>query len=71
MYPIVINKQSRVPYEYLGDNKFKNLHTQTEGDVPEDKANEVFLINADINLLCDGNENLKKLITNLKLCVEK
>lgn len=66
---IVVNKANRVPYEYLGENKFKNIHTGKEGEVPEDKANGVFVINADLALLCEKNKNLKTLIQSLSLIV--
>lgn len=70
MNPIVVSKQTRIPYEYLGQNKFRNLHTQKEGEVPEDKAKEVFVINVDAMKICMDNPNVKTLIKELKLFIQ-
>lgn len=69
-YPIVKNRKTLIPYEYLGQNKFRNLHTQKEGEVPEDKAKEVFIINLDVAKICLDNPNVKTLIKELKLFIQ-
>ena len=38
MNPIVVNKTTRIPYESLGGNRFRNLHNKVERDVPDEKC---------------------------------
>lgn len=67
---IVRNKVTNVPYEYLGENKFRNLHTQKQGEVPEEKAKEIFNINLDATNICGQYPQVKELIGKLKLVME-
>jgi len=43
MSPIVQHRATKAHYEYLGDNKFRNIETGKEGLVDEDKASKVFV----------------------------
>ena len=64
---IVRHKKSNVLYEYLGDNRFKNLCTLKEGIVEDDKAREIFVINLEATELLGEYPLIKDLIHLLNL----
>lgn len=68
---IVRHIKSNVPYEYLGENKFRNLCTQQEGIVEDDKAREIFVINVEMTVLINEYPVLRELISRLKLKIDK
>jgi len=45
MKPICRNIQNNQFYEFLGGTKFRNIITDKEGEVPEDKAREILKFN--------------------------
>lgn len=69
--PIVRHKKTSIPYEYLGENKFRNLVTLKEGFVPDEKARENFVINVEASQIINDYPIIKNLIhlLNLKLDV--
>jgi hypothetical protein len=67
---IVRNKNTNVLYEYLGEDKYKNLITLQEGIVEERKAASVFNINLDATKLLGEYPEIKNLINKLKLKIE-
>ncbi len=70
MRAIVRNVKSGVFYEYLGENRFKNMITGAEGVVSDEKAREVFRINAEATLLINEYPKVEDLIRKLELiCV--
>ena len=71
MNPIVRHKKTNIPYEYKGQNKFVNLLTGKEGEVDEEMASKVFVINVEMTVLCDEYPLLKEFISKLGLRIEK
>lgn len=67
---VVIHKTRRVPYLYLGENKFRNLHTGQEGVVTDEQAREVFAINLPLTGLVEEYPLVGKLISVLELRIE-
>jgi len=67
----VRHKKSNVPYEYKGQNKFVNLLTGKEGEVDEEMASKVFVINVEASQICYEFPLVKQMISNLKLVFEK
>lgn len=68
--PLVINKRTRVPYEYLGNNTFRNLHTNAEGKLSDEQCAAVFSIPVGLNLIAEKNPQLIEAIKKLKLFLE-
>lgn len=64
---IVRNIHTNDYYEYLGENQFVNLRTEVKGYVPTEKAQSVFVIDLDATEMFMQNENIKTLISKLKL----
>jgi len=65
--PIVRHRKTSVPYEYIGENKFVNLVTLKEGFVEDEKAREVFAINAEATQIFHEFPLVKQLISSLKM----
>jgi len=65
--PIVRNVKNNCLYEFVGGTKFRNLITGIEGDVPEEKAKEVFRINVEATALINEFPEIKNLIKSLNL----
>jgi len=68
---IVRNIQNNVLYRYLGENKYRNLITLEEGEVPEEKARELFKINIEATHILSEYPEIEKMINKLKLKIEK
>lgn len=64
---IVVNKQTRVPYEYLGEDRYRNLHTGIEGYVEPEKANKIFNIHLEATYYFGRFPEIKDLVKILKL----
>lgn len=67
---IVRNVQNNDLYQYLGGNKFKNLRTLKEGDVPDDVCKKIFRINMDATVLISKYPVISKMINTLGLKCE-
>jgi len=52
MKPICQHIKTKAHYEYLGENKFRNIETGKEGEVDEDKAAKVFNFNPELSEMC-------------------
>ena len=63
---IVRNIQNNVLYRYLGENKYRNLITLEEGEVPEEKARELFKINIEATYILSEYPEVEKMINKLK-----
>lgn len=57
-------------YEYLGNNKYRNIRTNSEGEVDEEKAIEIFKINLSATVLISEYPMIEKLISKLGLKVD-
>lgn len=67
---IVRHKITNVIYRHLEGNKFRNIATNVEGEVPDEVAKKIFAINPDATHLCNEYPNIEKLIAALNLKVE-
>lgn len=65
--PIVRNIQNNDAYEYVGGNRFRNLRTMVEGEVPDEKAKEVFKINLDASQMINDYLIVGEMIKRLNL----
>jgi hypothetical protein len=68
---VVRNVKTNDLYEYLGDDKYKNLRTLGSGLVPPEKARETFKINPSATEICSEYPMVKELIAKLDLKFEK
>jgi len=67
MIPIVRNTGTGDLYEFLGGNKFRNLRTEKEGDVDEEKAKNVFKFNIEATELINEYPIIEIMIKQLNL----
>ncbi len=67
---IVRNVQNDDLYQYLGDNRFKNLRTLKEGKVTDEVAQKIFKINMDATIILSKYPNVYGLINKLGLKIE-
>ena len=67
MQPIVVHKKTKVPYKYLGNNEFQNLHTMQKGVVDEEKCKNVFYISQSLIEMTEKFPNIETLISECKL----
>lgn len=67
MRPIVRNIQNNDAYEFLGGNKFKNLRTQKDGDVAEEKARDIFKFNIEATEMINEYPIIEEMIKTLNL----
>jgi hypothetical protein len=65
--PVVRNVQTNDFYTYLGDNKFQNIRTKAEGEVPADKASTLFRINIDATKMFNEFPLVNDLVNKLNL----
>lgn len=68
---IVRNIQNNTLYRYLGENKYRNLITLQEGEVPEEKAREIFKINVEATVILNEFPEVENMINKLNLKFEK
>lgn len=67
---ILRNIQNNQLYGHLGDNKYINLITGVEGEVPEDMAKKVFKINLQATKMFHDFPVLHTLISELGLTID-
>lgn len=65
--PVVRNVQTNDFYTYLGENKFQNIRTKAEGEVPADKASTLFRINIDATKMLNEFPLVNDLVNKLNL----
>jgi len=68
---IIRNVQNNFLYRYLGENKYRNLTTLQEGEVPEEKAREIFKINIEATSIINEYPEVENMINKLQLKFEK
>lgn len=68
---IVRHIRSNILYRYLGENKYRNLTTLQEGEVPEEKAREIFKINIEATSILNEYPEIENMINKLQLKFEK
>lgn len=64
---IVRNIESQDLYQYLGENKYRNLRTNVEGIVPENLAQRIFVINLEATYMLHNCPGFCELINKLNL----
>lgn len=67
---ILSHKKTGIPYKHISDNTFANLHTGEQGEVSDELANKIFVINVPATAIITENPIIEKLISKLKLKVE-
>ncbi len=67
MKTIVRNIQNNDLYEYVGDNKFRNIRTGNEGELSDEVAQKVFKINLEATQLFGEYTILTELVQRLGL----
>lgn len=70
MAAIVRNIQNNDLYEYLGENKFKNIRTGKEGVVDDETARKVFRINVEASQMLSEFPQIAEMITRLNLKIK-
>lgn len=68
---IVRHIKNDILYRYLGNDKYRNLSTGNEGEVPPDVAKKIFVINLDATEICNEYPMVEKLIQSLNLKIDK
>lgn len=64
------NLRNHYPYQYLGDNKWKNMATGVSGLIDPEKARERFKINLEVTQLVNEYPEVERLINVLGLRIE-
>lgn len=64
---IVRNIQNKCLYEYLGEDRYRNLVTGKEGTVTPEQAKDILKINLDATVLLEEYPLIKELINKLQL----
>ena len=67
---ILRNLQTNDLYRHLGGNKFKNLRTLAEGEIPEGLANKILIIDYNATMMLNKYPMIEDLIFSLKLKLE-
>ena len=68
MKPVVVrHKKTNDVYQYLGQNRFRNMRTWVEGEVSDEVAQRSFSINMDATELIYEHPILEDLIKVLQL----
>lgn len=71
MRPVVRNIQNNDAYEYLGENRYKNLRTGKIGEVAEDLAQKVFKFNLELTTMMNESPEIEAMIQKLNLKFDK
>ena len=58
-------------YRDLGNGNYRNIRTGVSGEVPDDIAGKIFVINLEMTALCNKFGNVEKLIKGLGLRLQK
>jgi hypothetical protein len=67
MKPVCRNIQNNDAYEYLGENKFKNIRTGNEGVVSDEAARKVFRFNVEATQMINDFPIIEEMIKVLNL----
>jgi hypothetical protein len=66
-FPVVRNLQNNFFYLYLGNNKFRNIGTGQEGEVDDEKAKDLFVINCEATIVFNEYPMVQELIQKCNL----
>ncbi len=70
MTAIVRHKTTNTLYRHIENDRYRNLSTGVEGEVPPEIAKKIFTINIDATALLNEQPNIEKLIKALNLKIE-
>ena len=65
------NINSNDPYLYLSGNRWRNLRTGVEGEIPDETAQKVFKINLELTHFLAENPLVEDLIKSLNMKIDK
>lgn len=65
------NIQNNDLYLYVEDNRWRNLRTSTEGNVPPETAEKLFRINLEATYFYNECDSFEELIKGLNLKIDK
>ena len=71
MTPIVRHKKTNYLYKYVGENVFENLATGQRGNVDDEIAREIFLVNIEATNLINSYPLIAEMIKRLNLKMDK
>lgn len=67
---VLRNTQKDHAYLHLGEQRYRNLTTGVEGEIPDDIAKKIFLLNVELTEMIAINPEIENLITKLNLKFE-
>lgn len=67
---VLRNVQNNQLYAHMGDNRYVNLITGIEGEVPEDMAKKVFKINLQATKMMHDFPSIQTLVSKLGLTID-
>jgi hypothetical protein len=65
------NIQNNDLYLYISDDRWRNLRTNAEGNVPSETAQKLFLLNVEATYFYNENNLFAELINKLNLKIDK
>lgn len=68
---VVRHKQTNDLYYFIGGNKFRNIRSGVEGEVPDEVAQRSFAINLEATVLINEHPMICELIKVLNLKMDK
>lgn len=67
MTPILRHIKTNTLYRHIENDRYRNLSTGVEGEVPPEIAQKIFAISLDATVLLNEFPNIEKLIKGLNL----
>lgn len=58
-------------FRHIEGDKYLNIRTQKEWEIPPEKASEIFVLNVEASILLNEYPMIEKLIASLKLTIER
>ena len=68
---VLINSKTQDLYRHIQGNIFKNLRTGVTGEIPEELANKILVIDYKSSMMFNKYPLLEELVFKLKLKIEK
>ena len=68
---VLINSKTQDLYRHIKGNIFKNLRTGVTGEIPEELANKILVIDYKASMMFNKYPLLEELVFKLKLKIEK
>jgi hypothetical protein len=65
------NIQNKDLYLYISDDRWRNLRTNAEGNVPPETAQKILLLNVEATYFYNENNLFAELINKLNLKIDK